>query len=306
MAVDQATMLREMIEHAQAAEQKVSVPVDMSEMRMSRETPALRAVAITSGKGGVGKTNIACNLAVRLAAMGRRVLLMDADLGTANADVICGVQPVCNLAHVVAGRRALEDAIVTGPGGVRLIPGASGLAQMAALNTTERQNLLHSFQQLEQDSDLMLIDTGAGIGPNVLGFLESCDEQLVVTTPEPTAITDAYAVIKTLVHRVGPERVNARLLVNMVRDERDARQVFARVDGVCRKFLGLPLRFAGYVERDPKVLLSVLGRSPFVVAHPTCPAAKCITQLAHRFDRHAAEPVQSSWVSRFASLWKTG
>jgi len=318
--IDQATQLREMTSGQTDRRDRAPHPYPQPERGVSvfsaqrpkarPESPVaqvnttpLRAVAITSGKGGVGKTNIGVNLAVKLAGMGRNVVLMDADLGTANVDVLCGLQTTCNLAHVVAGRRKLSEAIVAGPNGVKIVPGASGLAQMAALGSAERARLIDSFRALEDESDLMLIDTGAGIGPNVLGFLASCDEQLVVTTPEPTAVTDAYAVIKTLAHRIGPQTMDVRLLVNMVRSEAEAREVFGRIDGVARRFLGVPLRFAGYLTHDPRVTDAVIRRRPFVLEYPGSSAAQCISRLAHRFDRHASEPKPGGLLARLTSVF---
>ncbi len=262
-----------------------------------------RIVAIASGKGGVGKSNVAVNLAVRLSMMGRRVALLDADLGTANADVLCNVTPVCDLAHVVAGKGTLADAMLDAPGGFRLIPGASGLAKMAALGDFERASLIQQISQLEQDFDLILIDTGAGVSPNVLSFIFSADQLLVVTTPEPTAITDAYAVIKI----VARQRANTdvRVLVNMVRDAEEGRGVFKRIDTVCRRFLRLSTQYAGHVVSDPRVSLAVRRRRPFTLDSPNCEASACIGQLAHRMDRHAIEPRGDGLLRRMA-MWLAG
>jgi len=244
-----------------------------------------RSVAITSGKGGVGKTSVAVNLAARLAQMGRKVVLLDADLGCANADVMCNLMPSGSLAHVVAGRMTIDEAMCDAPGGFRLVPGASGLAQMANLDRTERDRLLRQLQALEREADLMLIDTGAGVGANVLGFLSAADQVLVVTTSEPTAITDAYAVIKTLSRQ--RDEADVRLLVNMVRDDAEARAVFARVSAVCQRFLNLKIGYAGYVTQDPRVMQGVRRRRPYLLDFPACGAATCLDQLAHRLDRRA-------------------
>jgi flagellar biosynthesis protein FlhG len=173
--MDQATQLRSM-----AARSRASV------------------IAITSGKGGVGKSNIAVNLAIKLASAGKEVVLLDADLGLANADVLCNIDLPCNLSHVIARKRELSDVMVKAPGGFHLIGGASGLARMADLTDHDRQRLVLALAELEQRADIILIDTGAGISPNVLSFTRAADHVLVVTTPEPTAITDAYAVIKVI------------------------------------------------------------------------------------------------------------
>ena len=286
--MDQASQLREMVS------------------RMTARAPTngqARVLAITSGKGGVGKTNVAVNLAARLAMMGRRVLLLDADMGMANADVLCNINPRANLAHVVAGRRRLEEAMVDAPGGFTLIPGASGLATMASLSEFERKRLVNLLRHLDRNYDLVLVDTGAGISPNVLNFVEAADESLLVTTGEPTAITDAYALIKTLSRRGRPVRVS--LIVNMARDRVEARRVFARIDAVCRRFLDLSLTDAGYVAMDPRVVAAVRRRTPFVMNAPDCAASVCINQLAHKLDRHVAEPSGEGFFRKVAA-WLAG
>ncbi len=262
-----------------------------------------KIVAITSGKGGVGKSNIAVNLAIRLSKMGRKVVLLDADLGTANADVLCNLSPGGDLAHVVAGRQTLAQAMIEAPGGFRLIPGASGLAQMAALGEFERVRLVHQVRQLEEDHDLVLIDTGAGVSPNVLSFALGADQLLVVTTPEPTAVTDAYAVIKIVARQRSDTDV--RLLVNMVRDTEEGRGVFKRINAVCRQFLSLSAQYAGHVVHDPRVSLAVRRRRPFILDSPNCDASGCINQLAHRMDRHAIEP-QGDGLLRRMAMWLAG
>lgn len=262
-----------------------------------------RIVAITSGKGGVGKSNIAVNLAIRLTKMGRKVVLLDADLGTANADVLCNISPGGDLAHVVAGRRTLTEAMVEAPGGFRLIPGASGLARMAAMGEYERSRLVQQLSELEEDYDLILVDTGAGVSPNVLSFALGADQLLVVTTPEPTSVADAYAVIKI----VARQRADAdvRILVNMVVDADEGRSVFKRIDAVCRRFLGLSTRYAGHVSTDPRVPMAVRRRRPFILESPNCDASTCIGQLAHRMDRYAIEPRGDGLLRRMAT-WLTG
>lgn len=287
MIADQAQALREMARQATAAPR--------------RESSRSRVIAIASGKGGVGKSNLCVNLAIRLASMNRRVVVLDADLGTANADVLCDLRPTSTLAHVVAGRRTLEQTMLDAPGGFRLAPGASGLASLAALNEIERARLLQQMRRLEHDADVILVDTGAGISPNVLSFAAGSDELLVVTTVEPTAVTDAYALIKA-VHRQRPE-LGLRLLVNMVRDRMECREVFGRMDRVCRRFLGMNLRLAGYVPWDEQVVLAVRRRRPFVLAAPRCAAARCVDGLARRLDRQMERPAGQGLMQRMAEWW---
>ncbi len=292
MTTDQASELRRMMSQDQT---RHSALIDT--------TRRARSVAITSGKGGVGKTNIAVNLAARLAMMGRKVVLLDADMGMANADVLCNITPQANLAHVVAGRRKLEDVLVYAPGGFILIPGASGLASMAHLSEFDRAKMLQMLVQLEVDHDIVIIDTGAGISPNVLSFLAAADEVLLVTTPEPTSITDAYGLVKTLSRHTDTPKIN--LLVNLVRDRSEARYVFDRIDTVSRRFLSLTLTNAGYAPSDPKIQQAVRKRRLFVFDDPDSPAGLCITQLAHKLDRHAAEPRDTGFFRRVAS-WLAG
>lgn len=301
MITDQATALRTMMSERQetAARPSSAAAIDRDPHHDARTTRRARVIAITSGKGGVGKTNIAVCLAVRLSMMGRRVILLDADLGTANADVICNITPTINLAHVVAGRAPLTKAMVNAPGGFRLIPGASGLAQIAALSAFERERVIQQLRQIETSADIVLIDTGAGVGPNVLSFAVSADQLLVVTTPEPTAVTDAYAVIKTVSRqRENPE---IRVLVNMVQNPIEARDVFNRLDAVCRRFLKLTLRYGGHIPSDPRVGQAVRKRTPFVLEAPQSEASVCVGELAHRLDRHAVEPTGEGLLRRMAT-----
>jgi len=285
MIADQAETLRGLMRHRALSD------ADAAEAAGLTTRPRLaHALAISSGKGGVGKSTVAVNLAILLARMGRKVVLLDADMGTANADVLCNVMPVHTLAHVVAGRREIEDVIVQAPGGFSLIPGASGLAQMAALSVDERERLIRQFARLEQHYDVLLIDTGAGIGPNVLGLMTAADRVLIVTTPDPTAITDAYAVIKTA-HRQH-RGLDVRLLVNQARNPDEAFQVYTRVSNVCRKFLGLDVVYAGCLLSDSVISDSVRSRRPFTLDAKPSPATTAMSALAHLLDKHAAEPVK--------------
>src|SRR3954465_14776848 len=195
---------------------------------MMGQRASANVIAVTSGKGGVGKSNVAVNLAIKFASAGKNVVLLDADLGLANADVLCNIDLPCNLSHVIARKKELRDVMVRAPGGFHLIGGASGLARMADLTDFDRQRLVDALGELEQQCDVILIDTGAGISPNVLSFTRCADHVLVVTTPEPTAITDAYAVVKVLSKDGALDR-RVSLLVNQVRAANEGKVVHARI-----------------------------------------------------------------------------
>ncbi len=253
---------------------------------LAQERRRATVIAVTSGKGGVGKSNIAVNLAIQLAGVGKKVVLLDADLGLANADVLCNIDLPWNLSHVIARKKDLSEVLVKVPGGFSLIGGASGLARMADLSDGDRQRLITALAELEEQADVILIDTGAGISPSVLSFTRAADHVLVVTTPEPTAITDAYAVIKVLSRDQSDRRVS--LLVNQVRSAHEGRVVHERISKVARQFLSVSVFDAGYVFADEQVPAAVRRRTPFVIGAPRCPASQCLSQLAMRLEQGVA------------------
>ncbi len=276
--MDQATQLRSM-----AARSRASV------------------IAITSGKGGVGKSNIAVNLAIKLASAGKEVVLLDADLGLANADVLCNIDLPANLSHVIARKRELSDVMVKAPGGFHLIGGASGLARMADLTDHDRQRLVLALAELEQRADIILIDTGAGISPNVLSFTRAADHVLVVTTPEPTAITDAYAVIKVISRDNAERRIS--LLVNQTRSIGEARVVHDRISKVAKQFLGVPVLDAGHMPADEQVAMAVRRRTPVVIGAPRCAASFAVSQLAMRLEQGVGHQLDTGGFFHRMSRW---
>ncbi|MBN2581671.1 MAG: MinD/ParA family protein [Planctomycetes bacterium] len=276
--------------------------------RMVREMrPHARVLAVTSGKGGVGKTNVAANLAIALSRSHRQqVVLIDADLGLANVDLMLGLQPQWNLSHVLSGERRLEDIIVPGPEGIEIVPGASGLSRLADLQDSQRRTLLEELSKLDNRSEYCIIDTGAGIGRTVISLAASADECLVVTTPEPPSVADAYAMLKIISRQ--PHRPQLRLLVNMVGSRQEARRVYERIAGVARKFLGLQVHDAGYIFCDGHVARAVRGRKPFVTAFPNSQAAWCLRQVAEKTLRPGhqgsdAEDVGKGFFKRVAGLF---
>jgi len=246
-----------------------------------------RSIAISSGKGGVGKTNLVVNLAVVLSGLGARVLVVDADLSLANADVLMGVRPAQNVADALAGRRGLEEVVTTGPLGVALLPGASGLTHLADLPPAQRTCLLDRLAQLEASVDMVLIDTGAGIGATVRDFAAAAGEVLVVTTPEPSAIADAYALVK-VVHQEAP-RTRFGLVVNQVSSRGEAAEVARKVTSVARRFLGLEITDRGHLPADPMLPQAVMRQMPVVIAYPHSPASLALTSLGEQLWRESKQ-----------------
>jgi flagellar biosynthesis protein FlhG len=281
---DQAAQLRSLVREQQQRRQRASV------------------IAITSGKGGVGKSNIAVNLSIKLASAGKNVVLLDADLGLANADVLCNIDLPFNLSHVIARKKELHEVMVTAPGGFKLIGGASGLARMADLTDFDRRRIVEALVAVEQQADSIIIDTGAGISPNVLSFTRAADHVLVVTTPEPTAITDAYAVIK-VISKDGVDR-RISLLVNQVRSATEAKLVHERVAKVAKNFLGVNVLEAGHMVADDHVRRAVLQRVPFSLSAPKCAASFCVTQLAMRFEQGIVPGADGGFFNRMGRWFK--
>ncbi|WP_462325340.1 MinD/ParA family protein [Desulfoplanes sp.] len=237
--------------------------------------------SVTSGKGGVGKTNISVNLAYQLQKLGKRVILLDADLGLANVDVILGLAPEHNLFHLFHEQTPLDKILFKTTYGFSILPAASGVSSMLSLSTGQKLELLESMDYLEETTDFLIVDTGAGINDNVLYFNLAVQERLVILTPEPTSLTDAYALIKVLKLSHGVEHF--RVLVNMVSDQKEAKNVFAKLYEACDHFLsGVSLDFLGYIPLDQVVRKAVTDQIPFSESAPNSEAAKHISQAAKR------------------------
>lgn len=247
--------------------------------RIHRPGSRLRILAVTSGKGGVGKTNVVANLAAGLAEMGKKVVILDADFGLANIDVLLGLNPRYHLGHVLYGKKKLTDIMVEGPAGIRIIPASSGLQCLAELTLEQRNCLVQSFAELEGEADYLLIDTAAGISTNVLHFLLSAPEIVVVSAPEPTAIVDAYAVIKIVLAEEPGKTI--RVLINSVSDEEESREVFRQINSVVKRFLNREVIYLGHIERDPHVLKAVRNQALVTHSYPDAPASRCFRKLAH-------------------------
>lgn len=250
--------------------------------------PAVPVVAVTSGKGGVGKTNLAVNLAICLAARGSRVCLVDADLGLANADLLLDARCTYNLSHVISGLRSIDQVGTTTTGQVFFVPGVSGVDHLANLSDFERQHLVAQMRRLGTSRDVIILDCGAGISPNVVSFALAADICLLVTTPEPMAVTDAYALVKVLTQK--EHRGMIQLVVNLAQSGSQAGEVFNRIASAGQRFLKHPIANGGYVLHDTHVELAVRQRCPFVLRYPRCAASACMTAIANRLTEG-----QTSW-----------
>ena len=235
-----------------------------------RRVRGIPVLAVTSGKGGVGKTNVVANLAVALARLGKRVLVLDADLGLGNLDVLLGLIPRYTLEHVLAGEKRLSDIAITGPGGIRILPASSGVQDLTHLTPPQQILLQQELEHLSSSIDLLLIDTGAGISSNVLFFASAAHEILVVASPEPTSITDAYALMKVLSHRYN--ETHFRLLVNMARNQREGLDVYRKMGLVADRFLNISIDYVGFIPDDDYVPLSVCRQRPVIELYPQAPA----------------------------------
>jgi flagellar biosynthesis protein FlhG len=253
--------------------------------------PACRSLAITSGKGGVGKTNVAANLAIALARMDRRILLVDGDLSLANLDLLLGVMPQFTVEQVISGTRDLSEVIVTTYRNVRLLPAASGVEEIANLDDFRRECFLRSLSHLDAETDLIVIDTGSGLSRNVTSLALAADEILVVTTPEPTAVSQAYAMIKVLAtYRQTPP---LKILVNMASSPSEAAAVYGRICKVAEQFLKSAPESWGYIEEDPAVRRAVRNQEPFLLSAPASPAALAVERLAQCVLQMEPEPRKS-------------
>lgn len=243
----------------------------------------VRVIAVTSGKGGVGKTNVSVNLAIALAEEGQRVMLMDADLGLANVDVMLGLHPEYDLSHVIQGERTLEEIIVSGPAGVHIVPASSGTKMMAELSPMEHAGMIRAFSELSYPLDVLIIDTAAGISDSVVSFSRAAQEVIVVVCDEPASITDAYALIKLLNREYGIQRF--RVLANMAHSAQEGRELFTKIARVTERYLDVTLDFMGAVPYDDYLRKAIKRQKAVVEAYPRARASMAFKTLAQKADK---------------------
>jgi flagellar biosynthesis protein FlhG len=289
---DQAQILRGLMERR--TEAAVAEP-----LALKRQA---RTIAVTSGKGGVGKSNVALNVAISLKKMGHHVCLLDANLGLGNIDLLCGLNGYWNLSHVVSGARTVSQIVLEGPCGVHVVPGASGLLDAADCSPQAQREILSQLDELEREHEFLIIDTGTGIHRTVRQFVSAAQTAIIVTTPEPTAIADAYATLKALTG--GGDRLQPFILVNQADSPDQAREIIARVQQTARTFLHLTVTSAGHIPRDPAVPAAVARRKPLLAENSPTPAGLAIEQLARRVVNMSRPPSDqaSSFFSQFAAF----
>lgn len=252
----------------------------MKDITPSASSKPVKVIAVTGGKGGVGKSNVSVNLAVALSQLGHKVMLLDADLGLANVDIMLGLQTKMNLADVLDGRCDLQDIVLTGPHGLQIVPASSGTKNMAELSSIQHAGIIQAFSDIGHNLDFLIIDTAAGITDMVVNFVQAAQEVLAVVCDEPTSITDVYALMKVLNrdHKI----VRFHVLANMVKTSQEGRELFATLSSVCNRFLDVTLDYLGSIPFDDNVRQSVKKRKALLDAFPRTPAAIAIKSLAKK------------------------
>lgn len=291
---DQAERLREMLQGRQA-------------YTLPRKRRLSRIIVIASGKGGVGKTNLVVNLGILLGQWGQKVIILDTDLGMANVDILLGLKPRFTLVDVIKGKKDLSEIILHGPANIEIIPGGSGLSEIINLDNHQREQLISRLSYLEEKEHIMLVDCAAGLSRDVISYIASADELILVTTPEPTAITDVYSIIKVVSKYRLHSQIN--LVINMVHTAGTGEDAYRRLNNACQNFLGIEISLLGCLDYDHKVHQAVLGCSPYILHFPRSQVAHCTRQVARvlLYDEEttsAGEKKGDGFFKRLFQLWR--
>jgi len=278
---DQAEKLREIMRRKKDAP---SSSKTASSAKIKQADKA-RIITVTSGKGGVGKTNLSVNMALAFARLGKKVIVMDADLGLANVNVMLNMIPKYNLYHVIKKQKTIREILVETEYGISIVAGASGFSQIANLGEEDRRDFISELDTLS-NADIIIIDTSAGVSSNVLDFIAAADDAVIITTPEPTAITDAYGIIKIIATEYDSLNMGLKLVVNRAKGAAQAKSVADRMINIAGQFLNLKVDYLGFIYDDTSVQHAVLRQKPFMVVDPKCKASICIQHIVERMDRH--------------------
>lgn len=291
--IDQATKLRELISNRNN--------ITMENVPKNKEvTQDARVICITSGKGGVGKTNFTINLAIELSKLDKRVVIVDADLGLANIDVVLGTIPKYSLLDLIHNNKSIEEVMVAGPNNIKIISGGSGVADLVDMDPLSIDRLIGKFHLINNYADIILIDTGAGLSNSVLSFVLAAEEVIVVTTPEPTSITDAYAMIKTINLREEDKKIN--IIINRVENTAEGNVAFEKLQNAAKRFLKMDLYKLGYVFEDNSVIRSVKKQIPFTLEYPNSIVSKNIKSIAIKLTNNGNTKDNKSTSSFFKKL----
>ncbi len=294
---DQASELRELMQ--QRLERQ-----DVYRPSNGADNHKTRIIAVTSGKGGVGKTNLSVNMAIAYSQAGKKVILIDGDLGMANVNILIGTAPKANLLDVMNNRYKMKDIVCDTEYGFQFVPGANGFSRIANLNEAELASFSDEFMQLSS-ADIIIIDTGAGIAQSVLGLLAAADEIYVLTTPEPTSITDAYGIIKIIATEMIDNRPNLKLLVNRVHSASEGKRVAEQIISIAQQFLNYEIEYLGFIYDDAAVSASVLRQKPFLVSQPNAKCSMCIKHIVGRIEKTDlnSEEGFSRFFRKFKQKW---
>ena len=262
-----------------------------------------RVIAVTSGKGGVGKSSLTINLAVQLSRLGKRVLIFDADFGLANIEIMLGIRPSYTLADLMYRGKTVRDVVTDGPEDIGFISGGSGIHELANLTREQVFSLIRKLDDLDRAADVIIVDTGAGVNDTVLDFVAASDEILLVATPEPTSITDAYALMKLLNRKAAyqPNHTVVKMVANQVREEWEAEELFEKLGVVARKFLDIEVEFLGTVPYDRNMQQAVMRQAPVSISNPSADSAKAVKRIALLLDDQPVEKEEHVGIAKLFS-----
>lgn len=261
--------------------------------KQTRQEHLARVITVTSGKGGVGKSNISLNLAIQFSRLRKKVVILDADFGLANIEVMLGIRPGYNLSDVIFKGRNISEVITKGPGNIGFVSGGSGIHELVNLNGDQLRILVNAMYQLDSIADIIIIDTGAGISENVMEMILSSSEILLVATPEPASVTDAYVLLKTLKNQEGydPDTLRIRLLGNRIQNKNEGKELFEKLDSVVGRFLGMDMDYMGAVPYDTFLQKAVMKQRPVSLAFPNAPSSRAIQELAIILDKKTSRRI---------------